>query len=476
MKRSWFQTTDYLKLIVVAFDFISFQVSLAIGYLLWVRIPWHGNWQYFTEFSTVMWILPPLAIIVFKAIGLYKPGMGVIGVQEQSLIFKGIWIIYFFLFAFTFFYRDIDFSRLATLYSMVVALFVVSTERYFLRHFFSYLNRKGIANRKAVVYGAGYHGVRLERWIRQTPQLGIKVLGYLEDNQETLNKIPKNPPIIGSFSDIGRLVEEENVSILFVAHQALTDERMVELIQIAAQLKINCWVIPSLYKFHIERVEVQHIGGIPLLGFKQRFVRRSYEFIKYVIDWFVACSLIVFSAPLWLTVGLTVWITSGAPIFFQQTRIGKNHKRFRIYKFRTMKKGRQKDAISPELQKGAKGSKLTPLGGFLRKTGLDEIPQLINVVRGEMSMVGPRPEMPFLVNRYGPLERERLTVRPGITGLWQISDDRKRLLIHENMDYDLYYVENMGFNLDLAILVKTAMAILKRVFMKDKKVKEKASS
>jgi len=97
-------------------------------------------------------------------------------------------------------------------------------------------------------------------------------------------------------------------------------------------------------------------------------------------------------------------------------------------------------------------------------SGLDEIPQLFNVLKGEMSLVGPRPEMPFLVEKYGPLEKERLTVQPGITGLWQISEDRKRLLIHENMDYDLYYMENMGFNLDLAILLKTFFAVFKRIY------------
>lgn len=132
-----------LKMIVLLFDFLMFQASLAIGYLLWVRIPWHGNWQYFDEFSVVLWILPPLAIIVFKAIGLYKPEMGVIGVQEQTLIFKAIWITYFVILAFSFFYREIQFSRLATLYSMFISIILVSFERFFIRQAFIWLHKKG---------------------------------------------------------------------------------------------------------------------------------------------------------------------------------------------------------------------------------------------------------------------------------------------------------------------------------------------
>lgn len=133
-----------------------------------------------------------------------------------------------------------------------------------------------------------------------------------------------------------------------------------------------------------------------------------------------------------------------------------------MLKFRTLRPASRKDEVSPELQKGSK--KLNPFFALLRRTGLDELPQLINVLRGEMSIVGPRPEMPFIVDKYGPLERERLNIKPGITGLWQISKERKKLFIHENMDYDLYYVEHLSFNLDLAILVKTIWTVLSRIF------------
>lgn len=454
-----------MTVLVAISDFFCFQVSLALGYLLWVRLPWHGNWQFFNEYMVMLWILPPVALIVFKSIGLYKPGMGVIGVQEQSLIFKGIWIVYFLVFALSFFYRDASLSRLATLYSMFISIVVISFERFLFRRIFSWLNHKGIANRHALIYGAGYHGVRLERWIRQSPQLGIHVVGYLDDQTHMIKKLPEFPPILGGIEQLKDIAEREDISLFFIGHRSLKEEKVIEMIQICRDLKIQCWVIPSLYRFHVEHVEMQNIGGIPLLGFRQQFGRRSYEFMKYCLDVALALILLAITLPLWIIVGVGTYMTLGSPIFFKQVRIGKDHKKFTMYKFRTMRKGKRRDDISPELQKDT-AKYITPFGAFLRRSGLDEIPQLFNVLKGDMSLVGPRPEMPFLVEKYTPLERERLTVKPGVTGLWQISEDRKRLLIHENMDYDLYYCEHMSFNLDLAILFKTLIAVLKR--FKDK--------
>ena len=142
---------------------------------------------------------------------------------------------------------------------------------------------------------------------------------------------------------------------------------------------------------------------------------------------------------------------SEGPVFFKQKRVGVNGKQFYIYKFRTMTVESDPYAINPL---DINDSRITRVGRFLRKTSVDELPQIINVLKGEMSFVGPRPEMPFIVDAYEEVHRERLKVMPGITGLWQLSGDRKRA-IHENMDYDLYYIRNMSFFLDLAILLET---------------------
>lgn len=450
-----------LAVVMAVLDFFVLQWSLLAGYWLWVEFPWHGNYQSFEAFSQILWILPPIGIIIFKSVGLYKPEMGVIGVQEQSLIFKAIWIIYFTILAITFFYRDVQFSRLAVFYSILFAIVLISIERFFIRRFVQWLHQKGIALRYAIIYGAGYQGQRLGRWILQTPKLGIRVVGYMDDHLEALQKRPAEHSWLGGFEAMRKVIRENQISMVFIANPVLSENQALEIFQLSREMNIPCWIIPTLFRFHVEKIKMMHIGGIPLLGFSETFSWQFYLHIKHALDFVTGVLLVIFLSPLLLFIALGLKIVSRDPVLFSHSRIGLRGKPFLMYKFRTLKSISASEALSPELS--GSQAKTTPFQLFLRRTGLDEIPQLINVLRGEMSLVGPRPEMPFLVEKYGPLEKERLAVKPGITGLWQISDDRKRLLIHENMDYDLYYVEHLSFNLDLAILLKTFFSIFRRL-------------
>ncbi len=208
--------------------------------------------------------------------------------------------------------------------------------------------------------------------------------------------------------------------------------------------------IPNLYEMFLHRISISQIGGIPIVR-KAEVIHSIYPYIKRFIDLFLSIiSLIIFS-PVFLIMALLIKRDSEGPVFFKQKRVGVNGKQFYIYKFRTMTVESDPYAINPL---DINDSRITRVGRFLRKTSVDELPQIINVLKGEMSFVGPRPEMPFIVDAYEEVHRERLKVMPGITGLWQLSGDRKRA-IHENMDYDLYYIRNMSFFLDLAILLET---------------------
>lgn len=460
-KRSVFKNFNFMVISTAALDFLCLQAALLIGFWLWIEFPWHGNYQYFSDYVRILWIVPPLGVVVFQSIGLYKPEMGVMGVAEQSLVFKGIWIVYFIAFAVSFFYRGGTFSRLAVFYSVFIAIFLISIERFLMRNLYAWLHRKGIAVRKALIYGAGYHGQRLERWIHQSPKLGIQVVGYLDDNIEVLVKKPVSPPCLGTLQDLKRIVAERNISMLFIAHRSLKEVEVLQIFQMCREIHVPCWAIPSLYQFYIERIRITNIGGIPLVGFKEEFNFKFYVIVKRVLDILFALLLLPVLIPVGILISAGILLTSGAPVFFKQPRAGAGGKKFTMYKFRTLKTSTRRDDVSPELQKEGVPSAVTPLGDLLRRTGFDELPQILNVLKGEMSFIGPRPEMLFIVEKYSPLERERLRLRPGITGLWQISEDRKRIFIHENMDYDLYYAEHLSFNLDLAIMLKTVVAVLK---------------
>lgn len=184
-----------------------------------------------------------------------------------------------------------------------------------------------------------------------------------------------------------------------------------------------------------------------------------YEASKRAVDFVLASAIILVTLPLWLAIAIWIKGSSAGPVFFKQERVGRWGRRFKMYKFRSMYTTAPKYGRSPE---DSQDPRITQAGRFLRKTSLDELPQLINVLRGEMAMVGPRPEMPFVVDEYTEYESQRLSVLPGITGFWQLSADRK-FVIHQSLEYDLYYIEHRGLFLDLALMLHTLIFAMKGV-------------
>lgn len=195
------------------------------------------------------------------------------------------------------------------------------------------------------------------------------------------------------------------------------------------------------------------LDGLSLAPRLRTFEPRPCQLGKRAFDLAGAAFLLLALAPLFLLLALLIRLDSPGPAMFSQDRVGRRERLFTLYKFRTMHRGTPPYAPSPVTPRDAR---ITRIGRFLRQSGLDEIPQLFNVLRGEMSLVGPRPEMPLIVSRYTPEQRQRLQVPPGITGLWQLSADRA-FPIHENIQYDLYYIRHRGFFLDLSILIHTAL-------------------
>ena len=181
-----------------------------------------------------------------------------------------------------------------------------------------------------------------------------------------------------------------------------------------------------------------------------------YLFLKRVIDMVFSILILVLTSPLLAVISVLIILTSSGPAIIKQRRVGMNGNIFYLYKFRSMK-GKVGYAYSPTTDDD---QRITKIGKFLRKTGIDEIPQFINVLRGEMSIVGPRPEMEFIVKKYNSLEKTRLLAKPGITGLWQIKANRKKL-IHENLNFDLSYIENKSLHLDLTIMLETALFMIR---------------
>jgi exopolysaccharide biosynthesis polyprenyl glycosylphosphotransferase len=321
----------------------------------------------------------------------------------------------------------------------------------------------GHAGTRVLIYGCGGTGRMLMKKIVESPQLGATVVGFLDDAVPVGRRIacrvsqttaqPFAAPVLGRGSQWERVARECAADELLISC-VIPAERRLEILQFARTHELRVGIVPHLDDQRVDDVYVEDLSAIPVLrpGFSARHSRRLYFVAKRVFDIAVAATLMVITAPIWLVAAIVIPLESPGPVLFSQERVGKGGRRFRLLKFRSMWTDTNPYAPSPE---GDVDPRITRSGRVLRTLGFDELPQLINVLKGEMSMVGPRPEMPFIVDGYTAHERLRLEAKPGITGPWQISPDR-HAAIHENLEYDLYYIRHQSVALDALILLETA--------------------
>jgi exopolysaccharide biosynthesis polyprenyl glycosylphosphotransferase len=391
--------------------------------------------------------------------------MSIMNIEEIKGIFKAVFYTALLLFTASFYFKDITYSRLIVTYSLGFLLVSLNLERYIAYKIFQYLHVKGIGVKRALVYGAGEAGRALvERFVR-SPRLGTLPLGFLDDNPNLWGKMVKSRsdevkfelPVLGGFDQLLDAARACSAEELFISLPSVSHARIAEIIRHCEQINLKFNFMPNLYDYKLQHIAVRSLDGIPLLTIKEQHTSPLSLFLKRIMDLSFAGAAVVMLAPVFAVIAFLVKRSSPGPIYFKQERVGLNGRLFSMYKFRSMYVNTPKYAITPN---SAVDPRITPIGRFLRRTSLDELPQLINVLIGDMSIVGPRPEMPFIVEQYNPIQRERLKVKPGITGLWQISADRAKP-IHDNIEYDIYYVENTSPILDLVIIMRTIFGVIK---------------
>jgi exopolysaccharide biosynthesis polyprenyl glycosylphosphotransferase len=244
-------------------------------------------------------------------------------------------------------------------------------------------------------------------------------------------------------------------------------QQAIRSVKLCERLGTSFKLIPDLYELSLSRIDMDTIEGIPLIGIKQVSLNIWQGLITRLIDIMVSAAVLIIGLPLWLFLALAIVLTSPGPIIFKQTRIGLNGRSFQIYKFRSMYKDADQRLAQLLSQNEARGPifkmkndpRVTPIGKFLRSTSLDEIPQFINTLKGEMSLVGPRPALPREVAQYEEWQKGRLAIKPGLTGLWQVRG-RSNLTFGEGVLMDLYYIENWSLRLYIQILLRTIPAVL----------------
>lgn len=319
---------------------------------------------------------------------------------------------------------------------------------------------------RTLIVGGGTTACLLMKKIVQAPASGLKVVGFVADYRPIGSTIscrlrqgepePFDAPVLGRTWQIRELLARHSVSTVLVSTDDVSREALDEIIQAADAARIDLGFVPRLGGSRADVSRMEDITAIPVLRREPLEEKPAYEVLKRGLDLLVAIPLLLLCAPLMAAAALWIRLDSPGPALFRQLRVGRHGKTFTIVKFRTMRPDAERFSRSPDSERDPR---ITRAGRILRLAGVDELPQLLNVLRGDMSMVGPRPEMPFIAESYSDLERERLVVKPGITGLWQLSPDRD-VEIHENLEYDLYYVRNRSILLDLVILFETFLFTL----------------
>lgn len=321
-----------------------------------------------------------------------------------------------------------------------------------------------VADRRMLVVGAGDLGQKVCENITTHAIENLCIVGYIED--DGLEPV-EGLDILGQIEDISQVVHEHGVTDVVIAlpHSAYQD--LTHIVSLIEDAPVRIWVALGFFDLALYKMDITDVAGIPMVDLRASALSEYQRQIKRAFDLVLGSISLVLSLPIMIISALIIWLQDRGPILFKQQRIGENGRLFTMYKFRTMVPNAEQlgaivtrsDENGNSIHKTRDDPRITPVGRFLRRSSLDELPQLFNVLEGTMSLVGPRPELPFLVEKYQPWQRKRFTVPPGMTGWWQITG-RSDKPMHLNTEDDLYYIQNYSLYLDIVILIRTAWAVI----------------
>ena len=330
--------------------------------------------------------------------------------------------------------------------------------------------RHGEALRPTLIVGAGRIGRLTAKRLTEQPELGLKPIGFLDKEPLDVEENGVWLPVLGSSWDLDRVVAEHDVQQVIITFSTAPNEVLLRMVRRCEELGVNVAFIPRLFEKVTAKLTVDYLGGLPLLVARAPNPRGVQFAIKYAGDRLLATILLTFAAPFMLVAAIGVRATLGRPIFFRQIRVGRDGRQFEMLKFRTMWEDDQLESAGYELPAdtapgGVEGiDRRTPFGAFLRRTSIDELPQLLNVLKGDMSLIGPRPERSEFVGlfeqsvyRYG----DRHRVKSGITGWSQVNGLRGKTSLADRVEWDNYYIENWSLWLDVKILLLTVVSVLR---------------
>jgi exopolysaccharide biosynthesis polyprenyl glycosylphosphotransferase len=368
---------------------------------------------------------------------------------------------------FIFLYRAAFYSRAIFIYAGLFSIMLLSLSRLIKVVLLREMRRRGIGTERVLIVGAGEVARTVMRAVVANPECGFNIIGFLDDNPVKGETDIGRFKALGSVDNLVEVLREQIIDEVIITLPWQYHRKIVSIMTHCERENIRTRIVPDLFQMTISRMHIEDIAGIPMIGVKEVSISGLNQVVKRSIDLVFSALVLILAAPLMGLVALMIKLESPGPVLFRQERVGRNGRRFTVYKFRSMVEGAeyQQEALQEfneadgPLFKIKRDPRLTRVGRWLRKLSLDELPQFYNVLSGEMSLIGPRPPLPAEVKQYQEWHKRRLEVMPGITGLSQISG-RSELTFDETALLDIYYVENWSLGLDTKILLQTIPKVI----------------
>ncbi|MDG5485179.1 sugar transferase [Mycolicibacterium gadium] len=450
--------------VAVVIDIVS--ASAAVGIGLW----WSSMSEQLPPASWMVTLFVPFVVFLFAVQKLYRHKLGRHFIDEFGPIQTNVAL------AAVFVLGIMTLTQTGTgAGALVSKMWVCAAVLMPIPHFFHSLIRKRLRKNNhfmapALIIGSGEVANRIVERLRSFPEYGLAPVGLLDaEGSAARSDVSSDVPFLGTPESIGPAIEQTGAEAVLIAFSQVRDESLTRVVRVAHRYKARVWVVPRMFDAVAERATVDHLGGLPLMSLPSADPHGWQFDAKHMIDRVAAALGLLAISPLLITLALLVRLSSPGPIFFKQDRIGRDGRIFQCLKFRTMRPETASDAEFELKSSSAPGGvegvdRRTGIGKIMRSTSLDELPQLINVLKGEMSLVGPRPERPQFVeffeiqiHRYG----ERHRVKAGITGWAQVHGLRGQTSIADRVEWDNYYIENWSLALDFKILLLTVAAVFR---------------
>ena len=447
---------------------IAFFVAYKVRYQLqWFREVEPRYYHPYGVFLPSALGLMAILLLIYWWDGVYSTSRGRTWLDKSNDLLRGTMTGTAAMMLIVFIYRPFFYSRLIFGYAGVFVFVLLSIGRLLEGTVRERLRRRGIGVRRALIVGAGEIGRTVMRNLMAQPEIGYEVVGFVDDAPEKGHTDMGRLKALGDTANIPTMVVEHAIDEVIITLPWISHRKIMRVIAQCERQNVRVKLVPDMFQISISRVELEVINGIPMLGVREPSIRGWNRAVKRTVDVLVVSLGLVILSPLMALIALAIRLNSQGPVIFKQIRVGRDGEEFLVYKFRTMREDAEDTKGHLSDQNEAQGPifkirddpRCTRVGRFLRRSSLDELPQLYNVLRGEMSLIGPRPPIPDEVKQYKPWQQRRLETSPGITGLWQVSG-RSDLTFDEMVLLDLFYIENWSLLLDIKIALRTIPTIM----------------